>query len=107
MDKRSKIVLTVALGIVGIGASTLYFAPQDMPFWAEASKWLPGIVITILAFLAADTSANEARGSRVAGERAELEARESRNSAARAEQVLTGTRKQRREIRKEARRSGV
>lgn len=88
MSKQLKLALTVALGIVGIGLAVWLFGPAEMAFWAEISKWAPGIVISAFALYAAqdsrDTAAKgeaEARASRETAERGEAEARATRERA--------------------------
>jgi hypothetical protein len=97
--KWAKAVLATAFGVIGIAFATLMFGPADMPFAAELSKFAPDILMTMLVLFAAEVSVSEARGSRdearasrEAGERAEVEARLSHLSAERAEvEARTGS----------------
>lgn len=113
-DKRSKIAVTVLLGTIGIYLSTLVLAPRDMSFWAEFAKFAPGVLVSILALMAADDSKHEARSGRrnaeeakdearigrEKAENAEVEARSGRERAERAELAVSGTRKQRKDIKR-------
>lgn len=116
-DKKTKIAVTILLGTLGIYLSTLVLAPRDMNFWAEFAKFAPGVLISILAFVSADDSKNEAKSSRETAERAEgeartgrekaeqaeSEARSGRERAERAEKAVSGTRKERQAIKRENR----
>jgi hypothetical protein len=91
MSKQLKLALTIVLGVAGIGLAVWLFGPASMPFWAEISKWAPGIVISAFALFAAQDSRDtakrgedEARAGRETAERGEQEARavRERNEAA-------------------------
>lgn len=121
MSTKNKIVLTVVLGVIGIGLSTMYFGPANQPFWAEFAKWAPAVLISIFAFVAAQNSketaargeaeaaaarevaaesAVNARASREASERGELAALAGSAAANRAELAAVAKRRDRRKIRK-------
>lgn len=97
-NKATKILATVLLGTLGIYMSTLVFGPLEWDFWAEYAKTVPGWIVALIAYAAAQ-DANESSA------RSELEGRAARESAERAEVNAGKTDSERRKERRATKRA--
>lgn len=69
MDAKTKIALSIILGVVGIGCATVVLGTGGNSFWIEFSKWAPSVLVSIFALWSADKAHGEAKeATREAGE---------------------------------------
>lgn len=91
MTKPITIGLTIALGLLGLALAVFVFGPANLPYWAEVSKFMPAVIVSIVAFAFAKDAKDKADAARDTAKRGAdaAEAAQAETRAAREETRAT------------------